>query len=657
MVLFLLLLFCFCCNVASSGEIPYRAVRLTATTVSTPRPAIHLRWNADSTAQRYIISRKSPNATGWDGLAAIEKDTIYTDTTIEITKEYEYQIVKAGVRGGLEYSTAGYCSAGAEIPFEEVRGTVALVIDSVMIAAVPEEISTLEQDLQADGWHVRQIVVGRAETFDGKKVRAVKREIQRLYDEDRQLRAVILLGRIPVPYSGKFVVDDHDEHLGAWPADCYYADVSPAPLDERWSDLFALQTTASRVENQNRRVDGKFDQSELPSDAELSVGRIDFWNLPAAGKTEIDMMRAYLQRNHAYRLGNMSVRNAACFWDNFDVLGEEMFAQSARSNAASLFGNAEVFEENWMGISSDSTFQFGFAAGPGSYTGCGDVGDAQSAARGTNAIFGSLIGSYFGDWDNSDNFLRSALGGNHTLAVWWSGRPQWQLHRCGAGQPIGTAAVMSLNNDGTLYQAGRYTRGVHIALLGDPTLRFFPVPPPQNIAATVTTDSIVLRWNAPAGAIAGYAVYRDDGNGFRRLNPTLSPVTSYTEPKPASYSTNTRYMVRAVRLQITASCSFYNPSQGIIAKPKPQSADEVALINEELAIEPLPVESGCEMRLKGVPRGYSVQILDVFGRTIATPQQVGFNYWHWNAAGTVAGMYVVRATSESNIISRLVVKR
>lgn len=656
-VMLFLLLFLCCFSATLANEVPYRAVRITATAIAVPRPVLHLQWNADSTSHHYEVSRKTPDATGWGVIATGLSDTVYADTTIEIGKEYEYQVIKFGERDGRGYSTAGYCSAGAEIPFADKRGTVAVVVDSMAFVALPEETSTLEQDLEGDGWHVRRVLVGRAATFDGKRVRAVKREIQRIYDSDKQLQAVLLIGKIPVPYSGRFAPDDHDDHLGAWPADCYYGDVSPAPLDERWSDLFVLQTTAFRVENQNRRVDGKFDQSELPSNIELAVGRIDFSDLPVFAKSEMELLRDYLHRNHEYRHGKIPVRNAACFRDNFGLAGGEMFSQSAWSNATSFFGNAGVLEENWVGNMSDSAFQFGSAGGAGSYTSADNVGASSSFVNGSNAVFGALMGSYFGDWDNQNNFMRSALVGSATLATWWSGRPKWHLHRCASGQPLGTAEILSINNDGTLYEDGRYTRGTHIALLGDPTLRFFPVPPPENLVATATTDSIILRWNAPAGAIAGYAIYRNDGNGFVRLNPLLSEAVTYAEPKPAGYSPDTRYMVRAVRLQTNASCSFYSPSQGIMTKPKPQSAEQTTLTIPTLIIEPMPMESTCEMRVTGAEGEYSAEIMDIFGRMIAVLPPVRFNCWHWDSSDTAAGVYTVRLISKTNEISRLIIKR
>ncbi|MCC6846280.1 MAG: hypothetical protein LC116_03490 [Bacteroidetes bacterium] len=646
----------FCCiESAYAGEVFYRSVRITAEVNTSPRAIIRLNWNADSTAKNYTVSRKLSEEKAWIKLADVGTDTIFTDTNVEKSKEYEYQIIKFGTRNGREYSISGYISAGIEISFDDKRGTIALVIDSLVNSAVANEIATLTDDLEGDGWRVSKIITKRSEVFDGKKIKALKREIQSIYDKDTSLRAVFLLGRVPVPYSGRFAPDDHTEHLGAWPADCYYGDVSPASTDERWSDLFVSQITAEREANRNRRVDGKFDQSEIPSDIELAVGRVDFFDLPLSGKSEIEMIRDYLRRNHAYRHKLQNTYSAACFWDKFDLVGEEMFAQSAYCNATSLFGSAAIYETRWLSKTADTAFQFGFAAGPGSYTSCWDIGDSQAAARGSNAVFCAMMGSYFGDWDSQDNLLRSVLGGG-SLAVWWSGRPQWLLHRCAVGQPIGTATLLTINNDGILYDAGRYARGTHIALMGDPTLRFFPVAPPKDLLLTVTSDSVILNWKAPTDDIYGYAIYRDDGFGFKRLNVDEITTTRFAEKKPVYYSSAIRYMVRAIALQHTYSGSFLNPSQGIIAKDELLAIDENISVLEDVQITPQPVDDYCYITINETDNE-EIEILNILGETIAKPEHIGAGRWQWNAHGISAGAYIVKIISNKNIKPYLFLKR
>jgi hypothetical protein len=108
------------------------------------------------------------------------------------------------------------------------------------------------------------------------------------------------------------------------------------------------------------------------------------------------------------------------------------------------------------------------------------------------------------------------------------------------------------------------TRQVHIALMGDPTLRLHPVVPPSNLTATTPDSSITLSWSPSSdSSIVGYHVYRAAtvGGPYTRVTGS-SPVTgnSFNDTPPAGdYS----YMVRAIKLETSGSGSYYNPSTGI----------------------------------------------------------------------------------------------
>src|SRR5204863_1149122 len=121
-------------------------------------------------------------------------------------------------------------------------------------------------------------------------------------------------------------------------------------------------------------------------------------------------------------------------------------------------------------------------------------------------------------------------------------------------------------NNSTLYksQLNLFRRGVHISLLGDPTLRLDPVGPPSNLFAMRSGRNVVLTWAASGESGAGYHVYRaaTPGGPYTRLTPRLLTTTSFTDIARVAAGT---YMVRAVKLQLTPSGSYWNPSQGIFA--------------------------------------------------------------------------------------------
>jgi hypothetical protein len=100
--------------------------------------------------------------------------------------------------------------------------------------------------------------------------------------------------------------------------------------------------------------------------------------------------------------------------------------------------------------------------------------------------------------------------------------------------------------------------------MGDPTLRMHPLAPVSNLSGSSDVSGAVnLNWTAPGDSVAGYHVYRSSNRfgPFTRLSMSLVTATRFTDSTPGTGS-NT-YMVRAIKLETSASGSYYNPSQGI----------------------------------------------------------------------------------------------
>ena len=82
------------------------------------------------------------------------------------------------------------------------------------------EIERYENDLNLENWVTLKEVV-----TDTHSVEEVKAIIKNYYLEYSNLKTVVLIGNIPVPYSGLINPDAHPDHLGAWPCDAFYADM------------------------------------------------------------------------------------------------------------------------------------------------------------------------------------------------------------------------------------------------------------------------------------------------------------------------------------------------------------------------------------------------------------------------------------------------
>jgi hypothetical protein len=163
---------------------------------------------------------------------------------------------------------------------------------------------------------------------------------------------------------------------------------------------------------------------------------------------------------------------------------------------------------------------------------------------------------------------------NYGLTCMWGSRPFLFFHHMGMGGTIGYSAHRTQNNTDMVsdyYPPGSSYGGIHVNLMGDPTLRLYAVAPPTQAAAhTNALGDITVTWSASADEVLGYHAYRstDIRGPFVRLNDTPLTTTSYTD-SAAPAGTNF-YMVRAVRLEQAATGTYFNPSQGAFASYPPQ---------------------------------------------------------------------------------------
>ncbi|MEI6817789.1 MAG: fibronectin type III domain-containing protein, partial [Bacteroidota bacterium] len=270
----------------------------SAITTQTSPPKITFTWPLDTTAINYTIARKPLSSSSWmvvGGLAS--HGTHWTDSNLVLGAAYEYQIMKSST-----FDAYSYFYAGIQAPPIEIRGKLILLVDSTFVDSLAIELYQLTKDLIGDGWQVIRHDVSRTDA-----VTHVKGLIVADYNVDPiNTKAVFIFGHVPVPYSGDINPDGHPDHHGAWGADVYYAD-----MDGIWTDNIINDSLASRTQNRNIPGDGKFDQSTLPTDVELQIGRVDLANMPSFAFSEQELLRRYLVKDHDYRVKNFSVRPRA----------------------------------------------------------------------------------------------------------------------------------------------------------------------------------------------------------------------------------------------------------------------------------------------------------------------------------------------------------
>src|SRR6266566_2733050 len=256
------------------------AVQITASVQASP-PQITLHWEPDQYgANSYTVYRKAKEATSWgSGTTLAGSASSYVDNNVAVGSAYEYAIVKAATGG---YTGYGYIYAGVNATLVDNRGTVVLVVDNTYSSQLASELSRLQNDLTGDGWNVARRDVSRNDT-----PASVRATIQSVYNADPgNVKAVFLFGHVPILRSGNLNVDGHQAR--PMPADPYYGD-----MDGSWND-----------------------QSYLPSDVELMVGRVDLFNLPGNGApspwpSEVELLRNYLNKDHNWRHKLISVPRRA----------------------------------------------------------------------------------------------------------------------------------------------------------------------------------------------------------------------------------------------------------------------------------------------------------------------------------------------------------
>jgi hypothetical protein len=552
-----LVLWCFLAPLPVSAQAYEASVRASVQVQANP-PSITINWQGLYNVTGYQIWRKLKGAGSWGSpVANLNASALsWTDNSVQPYVSYEYKILRSTVNVGNGYS---YINAGIEVPMVEARGKVILLVDDYFSSPLSDQLDQLSRDLEADGWTVLRHDVSR-----NASVPSIKSIVVNDYNTDPiNVKMVFIVGHVPVPYSGNMAPDGHWEHQGAWSADSYYGDV-----DGTWTDNAVNVTYAVDPRNHNVPGDGKFDQSNIPSAVELSVGRVDFYNLPVFQQSEITLMAAYLTKLHNWKVRNFTAVVRGLVDDNFVGQGPG-FASIGYRGFSPLVGQANVTDQDYFSTLANQSYLWSYGCGGGYWDSANGVGTSSDfATKNVKSVFTALFGSSFGDFDCQNDLMRSALGSGTVLTSFWGGLPNWFFHHMGMGETIGYALKLTQNNVNGLYTPANDGAGqVHIALMGDPTLRMTMVGPPSNLVGNVQGNNINLSWTGSLDNVIGYHVYRfiPATQSWLRITNAPVPGTSFTDVVSGAGGT-IRYMVRAYKLVSTASGTYYDLSLGAMGQ-------------------------------------------------------------------------------------------
>ncbi len=589
--------------------------------VDKSKPSITIKWQKLTTGvTAYEIYRKTKDSESW-GVAkgkTAASDTMWTDIDIKVGETYEYNLVKIN---GASAVGITYILSGIEIPVVHSRGNALVVVEKTLAKDIAAELDGYYRDLASDGWKVYNIEVMKTDS-----IQKVKREIKKIDAQSGELKSLIILGHVPVPYSGNFGLDNYytvppdghaPDHNGAWPTDAYYSVDS-----DLWTDNLTNDASISRSENKNLPGDSKWDNIDLPGLVKYYTGRIDLSNMSKFTKTEAELTKQYIKKAHDFRFKNTVTLEKGVIDENFSAsIGA--FASTGWRNFSVMFGPKNIIESDYLSTCRNQNLLFGYGAGAGSYQSCSGIGTTDSFVKTKPAVFNMLFGSYFGDWDNANNILRAPLASaENGLTNAWSGRPWWQNHPMALGEPIGYCAMITQNNK-TTYSSNIFANTIPIGLMGDPTLRLHIVAPPTNVIATSQDNNtkVNLTWTATneLGNL-GYYIYRSANPLSNNFPINKTPITgnSFTDNSP--YQGTNYYLIKSVKLTTSASGSYFNLSQGAGANITGITGSPANIENtiksKNLTVYPNPSKNTITLNFSIFPESRSFEIVNTNGQIV-----------------------------------------
>ncbi|GDX95044.1 hypothetical protein LBMAG47_07080 [Planctomycetia bacterium] len=629
---------------ASEATALAHGVIVARASVRQAAPRIRISWPRAEGSGGFWIYRKAPEEGSWGAVrATLPADaTQFDDADVEPGIAYEYMIETAEPLGRIKNRRAsGVLAAGIALPVADDRGTALLVVDRTMAEPLAGELARLAEDLCGDGWTVLRRDVERQATVcapaTAAEVAAVKAVIGDAWRQEQdRLRAVLLIGRVPLPYSGWLIPDGHDYEPRE--ADSYYA------LPEAtWSDERAYPDKGKKGVRRNVAGDGTFDPSWFdPAAVRLAVGRIDMSALPIFDLPEPELLRRYLNKHHAYR------QRITAFAPACDT-GSGLVGSRTGFYLESLFDSGMVNPVH------------------GQLSGDLDAPRLWSYAEGLayiNNDLGRLFSSrdpqyvFMGCWGSGINYDieagrqgmgRPCLAGKGGCLTWICGQPNRYFHWMALGETIGDCERLAMTNGG-LYPSranGNRPNAVFRALLGDPTLRLHVLAPPTG----PRREGATLAWEPSADAAAdgflGYHVLRGPSSGgpFTRLTEEPVKGTSWTDPDPPATCT---YQVRAVRLHTSPGGTYHNTSQGAFI---PRGPTAIVASVRHVTI-PEAGTASLRVRLSSPPAEpvavTATRVAGHAGVTIAAGGQLRFTPADWHTWQTVT-LAAARTTGTADV--------
>jgi hypothetical protein len=534
-------------------------------------PRITLGWDEQLSGYEISIYRRLLGQMGgtWSNapLAVVtHPQRTCVDSNVTAGVVYEYKVARP-YYDAMHEDVSAYVCAGIDVPEEPARGTLLLVIDDTMAAALQPEIDLLELDLIGDGWTVLRRTFARHGSATPPQLRGF---IQNVYTTaPGGLTAVYLLGKLPYAQSGSMAPDGHSAHPQH--ADVFYAD-----MDGTWSDSDG---------------DGVYSDNYVPGNrlAEVQLGRVDMAGMGAWPINEEQLLRLYLHKSHAFRTGLLEVPRTGIYasgycdveWQNvIAMFGPGAAVKGGTGANGQAFSEAEVRPYLW-GV---------------------DFYDWRGANYPYHRIkvqFAINFGSGKLYWQNNNNAMRGILAQpTYGLTCAWGSRPNWYFHHMSMGATVGYTALRTQSNYSGLQDYSPachywFGGGSHVALMGDPSLRMHVVLPPRAPWAEADGVTAIVHWAASLDPqVHGYEVHRCGTLTGSYTKLTGTPVSGTSFPDSGARTGTVYYMVKALKRELVNGGSYSNSSAGVFTMLKldgsgntpPSGANAVTITPQNTAV-------------------------------------------------------------------------
>jgi len=199
---------------------------------------------------------------------------------------------------------------------------------------------------------------------------------------------------------------------------------------------------------------------------------------------------------------------------------------------------------------------------------------------GMNATIYASDQSFWGHWampetGSAFSKIRALLAAEtKCLVALWQSTAVNVFYQPGIGETMGISCkrIMDhniVNNNiekpEQPYDESNFWNRTHMQYHGDPSVRLFQVYPISNLTETVLNgNQLQLNWAASTEtSIVGYHVYKSttEFGQYQKISTALVTGTTFTDTSVTNSSE--WYMVRVVKLQVTGSGTYLNPSTGI----------------------------------------------------------------------------------------------